>query len=109
MAVIRHVLNRQECQPERACAWSSPGPCGSRVGQRAPRGKPRFDQVNGHPPAAQLAARFGGLGYGADVLTESCGARAARCLPYSRYVSQTTTTSKTVSPRSPMENAKVIR
>src|SRR6266851_1766501 len=27
---------------------------------------------------------------------------AARCLPYSRYVSQTTATSKTVSPSSPM-------
>src|SRR6266849_3822945 len=47
--------------------------------------------------------------YGAELLMASGFVRATRCLPYSRYVSQTTTRSKTVRATSPLENAKVNR
>src|SRR5260370_36426474 len=49
------------------------------------------------------------LGHGAVSLTTSRAFRSDSCFRYSRLVSQTTTASKIVSPRSPSENAKVIR
>src|SRR5258708_27741600 len=63
----------------------------------------------GPPEIDQVGQATISTSYGAEVLMASGFVRATRCLPYSRYVSQTTTRSKTVRATSPMENAKVNR